>query len=147
MKRSVILLVEDNESDEELTLLALGRANIANQVVVVRDGAAAIDYMFGTGEYEGRSVEDLPQVILLDLNLPKISGLDVLKAVRADKRTALVPVVILTSSKEERDLHAGYELRANSYIVKPVDFEQFSDAVHRLGMYWLLLNQPASSGS
>jgi two-component system response regulator len=140
MNQLSILLVEDNESDEELTLLALQRSKIANEVVVVRDGAAALDYLFSRGEYAGTPTPT-PQVILLDLNLPKVSGLDVLKALRANQRTALIPTVILTSSREERDLLAGYELHANSYIVKPVDFEQFSEAVRQLGLYWLLLNQ------
>lgn len=142
MNERVILLVEDNASDEELTLLALKRSKVANTVVVARDGAEALDYLRGRGQYEGRNTSAVPQVILLDLNLPKISGLDVLREVRNDERTALVPIVILTSSKEERDLMTGYELRANSYIVKPVDFEQFSSTVRDLGMYWLLLNEP-----
>src|SRR5690606_32932672 len=145
MTDKAILLVEDNSSDEELTLLALDKSNIANRVVVVRDGASALDYLFGKGEYEGRDVTDLPQVILLDLNLPKVSGLDVLKAIRDKVLTRLVPTVILTSSGEERDLLAGYEGRANSYIVKPVDFEQFAQAVRTLGMYWLVLNQKPPS--
>jgi two-component system response regulator len=146
MSEHVILLVEDNESDEELTLLALGESNIANPVVVVRDGAEALDYLFGRGTYEGRDPSDLPQVILLDLNLPKIGGLDVLRAIRADERTKLVPTVILTSSSEERDVFAGYEAQANSYIVKPVDFVQFSTAVRSLGMYWLVLNEGPPRG-
>jgi two-component system response regulator len=146
MSEHVILLVEDNESDEELTLLALGESNIANPVVVVRDGAEALDYLFGRGTYEGRDPSDLPQVILLDLNLPKIGGLDVLRAIRADERTKLVPTVILTSSSEERDVFAGYEAQANSYIVKPVDFVQFSSAVRSLGMYWLVLTEGPPRG-
>jgi two-component system response regulator len=146
MSEHVILLVEDNESDEELTLLALGESNIANPVVVVRDGAEALDYLFGRGTYEGRDPSDLPQVILLDLNLPKIGGLDVLRAIRADERTKLVPTVILTSSSEERDVFAGYEAQANSYIVKHVDFVQFSTAVRSLGMYWLVLKEGPPRG-
>ncbi len=142
MNERVILLVEDNTSDEELTLLALKDSNVANPVVVARDGAEALDYLNGTGKYEGRDENILPQVILLDLNLPKISGLDVLREIRNNEKTALLPVVILTSSKEERDLAAGYELRVNSYIVKPVDFEQFTSTVRSLGLYWLLLNEP-----
>lgn len=142
MQSSVILLVEDNSSDEELTILALQESNIANRVVVVRDGAAALDYLFARGDFASRDPSDVPQVILLDLNLPKVSGLDVLKAVREDPRTAFVPTVILTSSREERDLLQGYKLRANSYIVKPVDFDQFAHAVRHLGMYWLVMNEP-----
>lgn len=136
-----ILLVEDNSSDEELTLRALKKSNVANEVVVMRDGAAALDYLFGRGAHAGRDVDDLPQVVLLDLNLPKIGGLDVLRAIRGDERTKVLPVVILTSSKEDRDLLEGYELGCNSYIVKPVDFAQFADAIRQLGMYWLVLNQ------
>lgn len=141
MSERAILLVEDNPSDEELTLLALRGSNIANRVVVVRDGAAALDYLFGTGEFSERDVSDVPQLILLDLNLPKLSGLDVLREIRADERTSLIPTVILTSSKEEQDLLAGYQLHANSYIVKPVDFDQFAEAVKHLGMYWLVTNE------
>ena len=140
-EQHVILLIEDNSSDEELTLRAFKKANIANQVVVARDGATALDYLFGRGSYAGRNVDDVPQVVLLDLNLPKIGGLDVLRAIRSDERTKLVPVVILTSSKENEDRLGGYELGANSYIVKPVDFTQFADAVRQLGLYWLVLNQ------
>lgn len=141
MTLPVILLVEDNESDEELTLRALKRGNIINPVVVARDGSAALDYLFARGDFAGRDRNDLPQVVLLDLNLPKLGGLEVLAAIRADEGTRLLPVVILTSSKEDRDLNSGYELGANSYIVKPVDFTQFSDAVRQLGLYWLVLNQ------
>ena len=141
MIEHVILLVEDNASDEELTLRALKRANIANKVVVTRDGAAALDYLFARGAHAGRNAKEVPQVILLDLNLPKIGGLEVLRAIRADQRTRLVPVVILTSSREDKDLAGGYESGANSYIVKPVDFPQFADTVRQLGMYWLVLNQ------
>jgi two-component system response regulator len=137
----IILLVEDNTNDEALTLRALRKANILNQVVVVRDGAAAIDYLHGKGQFAGRDVKDLPQVVLLDLNLPKMGGHDVLRAIRADARTKLIPVVVLTSSKQERDLMEVYNLGANSYVVKPVDFPQFSAAVAQLGMYWLLLNE------
>jgi CheY-like chemotaxis protein len=141
MIEHVILLVEDNASDEELTLRAFKKANISNRVVVTRDGAAALDYVFARGAYAGRETKEAPQVILLDLNLPKVGGLDVLRALRADARTKLLPVVILTSSKEDKDLAGGYELGANSYIVKPVDFTQFADAVRQLGLYWLVLNQ------
>ena len=143
---SVILLVEDNESDEELTLRALKKSNIGNKVVVTRDGAAALDYLLARGPYAGRDTKELPQVVLLDLNLPKMGGLEVLRAIRADERTALLPVVILTSSKEDADLLGGYKSGANSYIVKPVDFTQFAEAVRQLGMYWLVLNeQPPTS--
>lgn len=140
-EQRVILLVEDNSSDEELTILALTKSNIQNKVVVARDGAAALDYLFARGAYAGREANEIPQVVLLDLNLPKIGGLDVLRAIRADERTKLLPVVILTSSKEDRDLVGGYESGANSYIVKPVDFTQFAQAVGHLGLYWLLLNE------
>jgi two-component system response regulator len=143
MSEHVILLVEDNPSDEELTLRALRKSNILNKVIVARDGAEALDYLFARGAYQGRDTGDLPQVVLLDLNLPKIGGLDVLRAIRADERTRLLPVVILTSSKEDRDLMSGYASGANSYIVKPVDFTQFADAVRQLGMYWLVLNEQA----
>jgi CheY-like chemotaxis protein len=138
----VILLVEDNTSDEELTLRALKRANVTNKVVVTRDGAAALDYLFARGAYATRAPGEAIQVVLLDLNLPKLSGLEVLRALRADARTRRLPVVILTSSKEDRDLAEGYELGANSYIVKPVDFTQFAEAVRQLGLYWLVLNEP-----
>jgi CheY-like chemotaxis protein len=142
----VILLVEDNVGDEELTLRALKKSNVANKVVVMRDGSAALDYLFAKGKYAARDPEEVPQVVLLDLKLPKLGGLDVLRAIRADERTKLLPVVILTSSKEDRDLATGYELGANSYIVKPVDFTQFADAVRQLGIYWLVLNQRARHG-
>lgn len=141
MKEPIILLVEDNSSDEELTLRALKKANIANKVVVARDGAEALDYLFVKGAYVSRDPTETPQVVLLDLNLPKLGGLDVLQRIRADEKTKLLPVVILTSSKEDKDLIEGYALGANSYIVKPVDFTQFSEAVRQLGLYWLILNQ------
>lgn len=137
----VILLVEDNKSDEELALRALKKANVSNKIVVVRDGAAALDYLFARGTYEGRDTREVPQVVLLDLNLPKMGGLEVLREIRADERTRLCPVVVLTSSKEDRDLEGAYELGCNSYIVKPVDFTQFAEAVRQLGLYWLVLNQ------
>jgi CheY-like chemotaxis protein len=142
MNEQVILLVEDSSNDEELTLLALKASNIANRVVVTRDGSEALDYLFGRGAYAGRDTKDVPQVVLLDLNLPKIGGLEVLRAIRADERTKLLPVVILTSSKEDKDLLGGYVSGANSYIVKPVDFTQFSEAVRQLGMYWVVINEP-----
>ncbi len=136
-----ILLVEDNPDDEALTLRALKRNNIRNEVLVVRDGAAALDYMFGRGEFQGRDLNNIPQVILLDLKLPKVDGLEVLRQLRANPRTKRAPVVILTSSKEESDLLEGYNLGANSYVRKPVDFTQFMEAVRQLGLYWLVLNE------
>jgi two-component system response regulator len=137
----VILLVEDNPDDEALTLRALNKNNIKNDVVVARDGAEALDYLFGTGKYAGRDTALMPQVVLLDLKLPKIEGLEVLRRVRADERTKLMPVVILTSSNEDQDRIAGYGLGANSYVRKPVDFSQFLDAARHLGLYWLVLNE------
>ncbi len=142
----VILLVEDNASDEALTLRALKRSNVANRVVVVRDGAEALDYLFAKGAYSERDAGETPRVVMLDLNLPKIGGLDVLRAIRADERTRLLPVVILTSSEEDQDLVAGYAGGANSYVVKPVDFTEFADAVRQLGMYWLLVNRRPPGG-
>ena len=138
-----ILLVEDNQDDVDLTLRAFRKSNIANDVVVVRDGVEALEYLFTTGRYASRDPNALPQVVLLDLNLPRVGGLEVLEQVRAHPKTTLLPVVILTSSIEERDLVNGYSLGANSYVRKPVDFEQFADAVKQLGLYWLLLNHRA----
>ena len=143
MSDKVILLVEDNPDDEALTLRALKKNNIQNEVVVARDGVEALDYLFGSGKYAGRDVSLLPSVTLLDLKLPKIDGLEVLEKIRANDLTKLLPVVILTSSKEEQDLLKGYELGANSYIRKPVDFSQFIESVRQLGLYWLLLNESA----
>jgi two-component system response regulator len=140
-----ILLVEDNPNDEELTLHALRQNHITNHIEVVRDGAEALDFLFGIGSYQGRVVEDKPKVVLLDLKLPKVDGLDVLRQMKADVRTQTIPVVMLTSSREERDIVESYSLGVNSYIVKPVDFEQFNEAVRQLGLYWLLLNQPPGS--
>jgi len=141
MNDRIILLVEDNANDEALTQRALKKANILNKVVVARDGALALDYLFAKGDFAMRDPEEAPQVVLLDLNLPKIGGLDVLRAIRADPKTKLLPVVVLTSSKQDRDLVDGYSLGANSYVVKPVDFSQFSEAVRQLGLYWLVLNE------
>ncbi len=137
----MILLVEDNPDDEMLTIRALKKNNILNEVVVARDGVQALDFLFGEGEHTGRDISNQPQVILLDLKLPKIDGLEVLKRIRADERTKLLPVVILTTSNEQRDMVSSYELGANSYIRKPVDFDQFMDAVKQLGLYWLVLNE------
>jgi DNA-binding response OmpR family regulator len=137
-----ILLVEDDPDDVELTMRALGKNNITNEVVVVRDGAEAMEYLTGTGPYTGRDMSIMPTVVLLDLKLPKVDGLEVLRRMRAHEHTKLVPVVILTSSKEEQDIIKGYKLGANSYVRKPVDFSQFTEAVRQLGLYWLLLNEP-----
>lgn len=137
----VILLVEDNASDIGLTKRALAKAHIANELVVAEDGEQALDYLWGNGSYSGRTPSGLPAVILLDLNLPGISGLEVLRQIRGDARTRRVPVVILTTSKEEQDVAAGYDLGVNSYVRKPVDFNQFAAAVQQLGLYWLVLNE------
>jgi len=134
-------LVEDNPDDELLTLRAFKKNNIVNEVVVARDGSEALDYLFGTGTYAGRDVSVMPQVVLLDLRLPKVNGLEVLRRLRANERTKLLPVVVLTSSDEERDVVDSYSLGANSYIRKPVDFDQFVEAVRHLGLYWLVLNK------
>ncbi|HEY3821331.1 MAG TPA: response regulator [Polyangiaceae bacterium] len=136
-----ILLVEDNKDDELLTLRALKKNNIVNDIVVARDGAEALDYLFGTGAHAGRDLSSMPNVILLDLNLPRIGGLDVLKRIRADERTKLLAVVVLTSSKQDEDIVRSYALGANSYVRKPVDFAQFTDAVKTLGLFWLLLHE------
>ena len=144
MKEKVILVVEDNPRDEALTLRALKKSNVVNDVVVVRDGVEALDYLFGTGTHEGRDTSVLPQMVLLDLKLPKVDGLEVLQRIRADASTKLLPVVILTSSKEEQDLAQSYTLGANSYMRKPVDFAQFSEAIRHLGLYWLVLNESTS---
>lgn len=145
MNNRVILLVEDNPDDEALTLRAFRKSNILNDVVVVRDGVEALDYLFGEGSYEGRDTTRQPVLILLDLKLPKVDGLEVLRRLRADGRTRLLPVVILTSSSEEQDLIASYSLGANSYVRKPVDMVQFYEAVRQLGVYWLMLNEAPPS--
>ena len=136
-----VLLVEDNPRDAELTLRVLRKHNLANRLVHVKDGQEAMDWLFGTGAYAGRDVDHHPRVVLLDLKLPKVSGLEVLRALRADERTRTMPVVVLTSSREERDLVESYTLGVNSYVVKPVDFENFSAAVAETGHYWLIVNQ------
>jgi len=145
MYKKIILLVEDNPDDEALALRALKKNNILNEVVVARDGAEALDYLFGTGAYSDRDTSMMPEVVLLDLKLPKVDGLEVLRQIRADDTTRLLPVVILTSSDEERDLVDSYELGANSYVCKPVDFTRFAEAVRQLSLYWLILNQPPPS--
>lgn len=141
-KTVLILLIEDNPDDEELTLLAFEQSDINSEVVVARDGVEAIDYLFGTGNFAGRNLDVMPALVLLDLQLPRINGLEVLQHLRSDNRTKLLPVVILTTSNEQQDLLNSYQLGCNSYIRKPVDFEQFQIAVQQLGMYWLLLNEP-----
>ena len=146
MEEKIILLVEDNPDDVELTIRAFKKNNILNRVIVAKDGVEALDYLFDTGVHAGRDVMDLPVVILLDLKLPKIDGLEVLKRIRQDKRTKLIPVVILTSSAEQKDVINGYSLGANSYVRKPVEFNQFVEAVRQLGLYWLLWNEPPPMG-
>ncbi len=141
MKTKIILLVEDNPDDVQLTLRALKKSNIMNDVIVAQDGIEALDYLFGTGAYAGRDTKVLPQVILLDLKMPKMDGLEVLQRIRADERTKLLPVVVLTTSSEDRDRVESYKLGANSYVRKPVDFNQFAQAVNQLGLYWLVLNE------
>ena len=140
-EQRLILLVEDNDDDVELTLRALRRNRVANRVDVVRDGAEALEYLFATGSHKGRDVRDAPNLVLLDLKLPKVGGLEVLERLRADPRTRRLPVVVLTSSNVESDLARSYDLGANSYIRKPVDFTQFMEAVNQLGLYWLVLNE------
>lgn len=142
MAEKIILLVEDNPDDTDLTLHALQTAHVSNPVVVVRDGARALDFLFGAGNSAGRGPAILPTVVLLDLKLPKVDGLEVLERIRSDERTKFLPVVILTSSKEEEDVLASYRLGANSFVRKPVDYGQFSDAVRQLGLYWLVQNEP-----
>lgn len=138
---TTILLVEDNPDDEALTMRAFKKSHLANDVVVARDGVEALDYIFGTGAYEGRDVNEKPHLILLDLKLPRLDGMDVLKRIRSDERVNMIPIVVLTSSREQEDLMRSYSLGANSYIRKPVDFNQFVQAVQQLGLYWLVLNE------
>ncbi len=142
MNQKIILLVEDNPSDMGLTQRAFAKSNIANELVVVEDGQEALDYLFGDGQYTGRDVNELPALVLLDLKLPRVAGLEVLRQIRADERTSRLPVVILTTSKEEQDIGQGYDLRANSYIRKPVDFTKFVEAIQHMGLYWLVMNEP-----
>jgi two-component system response regulator len=145
LEEKIILLVEDNLDDVKLTERALNKAHVLNKLVVAKDGAEALDYLFGTGNWADRDLSTMPQVVLLDLKLPKIDGLEVLRRIRADRHTKLLPVVILTSSKEEKDIISGYAMGANSYIRKPVNFNQFADSVRQLGLYWLILNEPPPS--
>ena len=146
MREKMILLVEDNPDDEALTMRALKQSKLANEIVITRDGNEALEFLFATGKYEGRDASHTPAVVLLDLKLPKLSGLEVLQRLRADPRTKLVPVVVLTSSSEDEDMMRSYEFGANSYVRKPVVFGRFADAVSQLGLYWMLLNQPPPKG-
>jgi two-component system, response regulator len=142
MKEKAILLVEDNPDDIALTIRAFRKSNIMNDIVQAHDGSEALDYLFGTGQYAGRDLSTMPTLILLDLKMPKVDGLEVLRQLRANERTRLLPVVILTTSKEDQDIIDGYALGANSYVRKPVDFNQFVEAVRQLGLYWFVLNEP-----
>jgi two-component system, response regulator len=144
MENKVILLVEDNPRDEALTRRALAKSNIINEIVVAHDGVEALDYLFGTGAFAGRDLSLMPQLVLLDLKMPKMDGLEVLRKVRADRRTRGLPVVVFTSSSEEEDMISSYSLGANSYVRKPVEFEQFLEATKQLGLYWLVLNESPS---
>lgn len=146
MNKKVILLVEDNADDVDLTLRAFAKSHIYNEVIIASDGVEALDYLFGTGKYAGRESREMPVVVMLDLKLPKIDGLEVLRRIRAHEATRLIPVVVLTSSNEERDIIESYSLGANSYVRKPVDFVEFTSAAQKLGLYWLLLNEMPSSG-
>ncbi|MGD0153245.1 MAG: response regulator [Thermacetogeniaceae bacterium] len=141
MSRTSMLLVEDNPNDEKLTVLALKESSVVNDIVVARDGAEALDYLFGSGKYEGRDTSIMPVIVLLDLKLPKVDGLDVLRRIRSDERTKCLPVVVLTTSTEDKDIAESYHLGANSYVCKPVDFNEFMTAAKQLGLYWMLLNE------
>lgn len=145
METKVILLVEDNPRDEALTRRALAKSNIVNEIVVAHDGVEALEYLFGTGAFAGRDLTVMPQLVLLDLKMPKMDGLEVLRKIRADKRTRRLPVVVFTSSSEEEDVISSYNLGANSYVRKPVEFEQFLEATKQLGLYWLVLNESLPS--
>ncbi|MBN2425684.1 MAG: response regulator [Calditrichaceae bacterium] len=148
MSEKIILLVEDNADDEELTIRTLKKNHIKNEIIVVRDGVEALDYLFCTGKYKSRDISISPVLIMLDIKLPKLNGLDVLKKIKSDKKTSMIPVVILTSSDEDRDLVESYKLGANSYVRKPVDFNDFQSSVKQLALYWVLLNEvPKSAGS
>lgn len=146
MEKKVILLIEDNPDDEALTVRALKKGNVVNEIIVARDGKEAVDYLFGDGDYSNRDMSIMPQLIILDLKLPKIDGLEVLRQIRSNEKTKLLPVVILTSSNEEKDLVDSYSLGANSYVQKPVDFDQFIKAARRIKLYWLVLNEPPPEG-
>jgi two-component system response regulator len=141
MSHNIILLVEDNPNDAKLTVHALEKSNLVNEIVVARDGAEALDYLFGTGAYEGRDTSVMPMIVLLDLKLPRVDGFEVLQRLRSEERTRFLPIVVLTSSREERDIIESYSLGVNSYVCKPVDFSGFMDAAKQLGLYWLLLNE------
>jgi CheY-like chemotaxis protein len=145
MRDAVILLVEDNPDDEALTLRALHKNRVSNPVIIVHDGVEALEFLFGEGIYAGRNTAELPAVILLDLKLPRLDGLEVLRRLRKDERTSVIPVVVLTTSNEDKDIIHSYALGANSYVRKPVDFDQFTEAVGKLGMYWLLVNEPPAA--
>jgi two-component system response regulator len=146
MERKKILLVEDNPKDVELTRRALKKANVSNELIIVEDGVEALKYFFGDDEKSGCAIKDCPVVVLLDLKLPKVDGLQVLRRLRSEEKTKLIPVVVLTSSNEENDIVASYDLGANSFIRKPVKFSSFAEAIQQLGLYWLILNQPAPNG-
>jgi two-component system response regulator len=146
MEEKIVLLVEDNPDDVELTIRAFKKNNILNRVIVAKDGVEALDYLFGTGMHAGREIKDMPVIVLLDLKLPRIDGVEVLKSIRQNEFTRLLPVVILTSSREEQDLVNGYRLGANSYVRKPISFDQFAEAMKHLGLYWLIWNEPPPLG-